>query len=166
MLEELFVDEEIFSWVKVIFVVGNVFLTALIFFKMSEYKKYEDHVEKHHQNPNKDKVCMVIAHPDDEAMFFVPTIKDLVSSGKTVSLICFSNGNYEGLGKEREKELKNSCDILGISSVKIINHKELQDGPNNKWSTHLIAEILGKHVKEEKYGTIITFDEFGISLME
>jgi N-acetylglucosaminylphosphatidylinositol deacetylase len=47
---------------------------------------------------------IVIAHPDDEAMFFVPTIKYL-RKYNNISLLCLSNGNATGLGRIREKEL-------------------------------------------------------------
>jgi len=36
----------------------------------------------------------VIAHPDDEAMFFTPTIKEIQSQGRDVFLLCLSSGNY------------------------------------------------------------------------
>lgn len=40
------------------------------------------------------RVLLVIAHPDDEVMFFGPLITSLVQSGSTnVYLLCFSYGN-------------------------------------------------------------------------
>jgi hypothetical protein len=38
------------------------------------------------------RVLFVIAHPDDEAMFFVPTVVQLVNSGVQVHLLCLSSG--------------------------------------------------------------------------
>lgn len=35
---------------------------------------------------------VVIAHPDDEAMFFAPTILGLARLKQQVSLLCFSSG--------------------------------------------------------------------------
>jgi hypothetical protein len=38
------------------------------------------------------KVLLVTAHPDDEAMFFVPTITALRASDADVVLLCLSTG--------------------------------------------------------------------------
>lgn len=46
----------------------------------------------------------VIAHPDDEAMFFVPSIVNLRQNNR-LYLLCLSTGNFAGLGRIREKEL-------------------------------------------------------------
>nr|XP_008532831.1 PREDICTED: N-acetylglucosaminyl-phosphatidylinositol de-N-acetylase isoform X1 [Equus przewalskii] len=67
---------------------------------------------------------LVIAHPDDEAMFFAPTVLGLARLRHRVSLLCFSAGNYYNQGEIRKKELLQSCDVLGIppSSVRIIDN--------------------------------------------
>lgn len=39
------------------------------------------------------RVLLVIAHPDDECMFFGPTIFRLCEQGTEVYLLCLSNGN-------------------------------------------------------------------------
>uniref|UniRef100_A0A9L0TSL9 N-acetylglucosaminylphosphatidylinositol deacetylase n=1 Tax=Equus caballus TaxID=9796 RepID=A0A9L0TSL9_HORSE len=69
---------------------------------------------------------LVIAHPDDEAMFFAPTVLGLARLRHRVSLLCFSAGNYYNQGEIRKKELLQSCDVLGIppSSVRIIDNRE------------------------------------------
>lgn len=38
------------------------------------------------------RVLIVIAHPDDETIFFSPTISALRSAGQEVYLLCFTNG--------------------------------------------------------------------------
>ncbi len=55
----------------------------------------------------------MIAHPDDEAMFFAPSIIQL-NNFNNISVLCLSNGNYAGLGKTREKELEKSCEVFEI----------------------------------------------------
>ncbi len=60
--------------------------------------------------PAADAVLLVIAHPDDESMFFVPTI--LLQSN--ISILCLSNGDYDGLGIVRESELQRASEHFGI----------------------------------------------------
>jgi N-acetylglucosaminylphosphatidylinositol deacetylase len=45
-------------------------------------------------------VLIVIAHPDDEVMFFLPLISQLSGVFK-IHLLCISNGNADGLGETR-----------------------------------------------------------------
>ena len=37
---------------------------------------------------------LVIAHPDDESMFFVPTILALAAAGRRVRILCLSTGSW------------------------------------------------------------------------
>jgi len=66
-------------------------------------------------------IHLLIAHPDDEAMFFAPTLLALTSPAlnNTVSVLCLSNGNAENLGPIREKELVASCEILGVDRTRV-----------------------------------------------
>uniref|UniRef100_A0A0G4FLU6 N-acetylglucosaminylphosphatidylinositol deacetylase n=1 Tax=Chromera velia CCMP2878 TaxID=1169474 RepID=A0A0G4FLU6_9ALVE len=71
------------------------------------------------------RVLLVIAHPDDESMFFSPTLKLLQSLNgergqtKEVSILCLSNGNFAGLGSVREKELTKAAESFGIPSERV-----------------------------------------------
>lgn len=42
------------------------------------------------------KICLLIAHPDDEAMFFSPTILALAAyeAGNHIKILCLSSGLY------------------------------------------------------------------------
>lgn len=75
------------------------------------------------------RVLVLTAHPDDECMFFSPTITSLtqaqvflhahqdlsVSSAKSdVFSFCLSSGDAGGLGEVRKRELDGSLDVLGI----------------------------------------------------
>uniref|UniRef100_A0A8D2LER9 N-acetylglucosaminylphosphatidylinositol deacetylase n=1 Tax=Varanus komodoensis TaxID=61221 RepID=A0A8D2LER9_VARKO len=80
------------------------------------------------------RALFVTAHPDDEAMFFAPTILCLARA--ELWLLCGSTGNYYHQGDIRKKELLESCMALGIplSHVTIVDHSK----------TH--APVLGSRV--------------------
>lgn len=62
------------------------------------------------------RVLLVTAHPDDECLFFAPTILSLQKNSPSSELcsLCLSVGNADGLGVVRRKELEDSLDVLGI----------------------------------------------------
>lgn len=62
------------------------------------------------------RICLLIAHPDDEAMFFAPAVLALTrpGSGNHVKILCLSSGNAEGLGDTRKRELVKSGLVLGL----------------------------------------------------
>ena len=62
------------------------------------------------------RICLLIAHPDDEAMFFAPTVLALTrpSTGNHVKILCLSTGDADGLGETRRKELVKSAMMLGL----------------------------------------------------
>lgn len=89
------------------------------------------------------RVLLLTAHPDDEAMFFSPTLlalkdapirasevqtdaseqvffstEDLPTSRSKVFSLCLSTGNAEGLGSVRTAELSQSLDLLGLDADK------------------------------------------------
>lgn len=84
------------------------------------------------------RVLLLTAHPDDEAMFFGPTLLALASASPPgeapidlqdhsqavlsipkpkleVFSLCLSTGNADGLGNVRAAELEASLDIFGVS---------------------------------------------------
>ena len=57
-------------------------------------------------------------------MFFVPSIMNLKKSNN-LYLLCLSNGNFDGLGKIREKELHASAKYLGFIDSYVVDHPNL-----------------------------------------
>nr|XP_044601443.1 N-acetylglucosaminyl-phosphatidylinositol de-N-acetylase isoform X1 [Equus asinus] len=108
---------------------------------------------------------LVIAHPDDEAMFFAPTVLGLARLRHRVSLLCFSAGNYYNQGEIRKKELLQSCDVLGIppSGVRIIDNRDFPDDPGVQWDTQRVASVLLWHIEENGINLVVTFDAGGVS---
>ncbi|KAK2879761.1 hypothetical protein Q8A73_023573 [Channa argus] len=111
------------------------------------------------------RVLIVTAHPDDECMFFAPTIIRLVELNACVHLLCLSEGNYYNQGIQRKQELLNSCAVLGIpaSRITVVDHKELPDDPKAEWSISLVSAVIVKHVMVHSFNMVLTFDERGVS---
>lgn len=128
------------------------------------------------------RICLLIAHPDDEAMFFSPTLLALThpETGNHIKILCLSNGNATGLGQLREKELMASAEILGLRSgedVLVLDSPDFVDGMDTKWDTEKIAEVLrqafgGQMAKKKDtdgdaptatIDVLVTFDRHGVS---
>ncbi|XP_054749417.1 N-acetylglucosaminyl-phosphatidylinositol de-N-acetylase-like [Lytechinus pictus] len=111
-------------------------------------------------------VLLVISHPDDECMFFSPSILALNSSLHTsVHILCLSNGDYYGQGELRGKELILSCAILGIPScnVTVLNESELPDDPKALWDEELVSKLVLHQIVKCDAQIVLTFDKHGVS---
>ena len=64
------------------------------------------------------RIVFLIAHPDDEAMFFAPTLLALTRPelGNHVKVLCLSSGDADGLGETRKREIRESVRLLGVRS--------------------------------------------------
>ncbi|XP_030648903.1 N-acetylglucosaminyl-phosphatidylinositol de-N-acetylase [Chanos chanos] len=115
--------------------------------------------------PGDVRVLLVTAHPDDECMFFAPTIIRLVELNVSILVLCLSSGNYYNQGVQRQKELLDSCAVLGIpaSQVTIIDDKELPDDPKVEWSVALTSSLILKHIRTHSINLVLTFDGRGVS---
>ncbi|KAF9010115.1 putative deacetylase LmbE-like domain-containing protein, partial [Cyathus striatus] len=130
------------------------------------------------------KILLLTAHPDDECMFFAPTILNLTPPTKQVILsdavephpagltssaelfsLCLSNGDADGLGVIRKAELSRSLDVLGIEPGNrwITDHPCLKDNFTSVWDPEIIANVVRPYVLENRITTILTFDYQGIS---
>mmetsp|Transcript_46486 Transcript_46486/g.119965 ORF Transcript_46486/g.119965 Transcript_46486/m.119965 type:complete len:270 (-) Transcript_46486:17-826(-) len=117
-------------------------------------------------------VAFVFAHPDDETMFFSPTILRIKEqyANSRILLICLSNGDYDGKGAIREKELHQAASSLGIDgkrdSVILVKDSRLQDGPHF-WDEEVVKSVVDRVIapfRREGGGmTLFTFDEGGVS---
>lgn len=102
----------------------------------------------------KDTSLLLIAHPDDESMFFAPT---LLSLGKNAIVLCLSHGNYYGRGETRKGEMRRLCKYLGAKLL-------LFDFADNEdWDPKLVCKIIGLAQNVYGFGRIYTFDENGVS---
>ncbi|CAJ1064382.1 N-acetylglucosaminyl-phosphatidylinositol de-N-acetylase [Xyrichtys novacula] len=111
------------------------------------------------------RALVVTAHPDDECMFFAPSIIQLLDLNVSVYLLCLSEGNYYNQGALRRQELLDSCAVLGIpdSRVTVINHKKLPDDPKAEWSVSLVSSLIVNHIRDHSFNMVLTFDGRGVS---
>lgn len=139
------------------------------------------------------RVILLIAHPDDESMFFSPTLLRLTdpSLGNHVKILCLSTGNADGLGDTRKKELEAAAVNLGVrkrEDVFTLEDARFKDGMKEHWDEKEIAKVLAQafapgaavpHANDKKtkkkttsssnegpqatIDAIITFDQHGIS---
>lgn len=121
-------------------------MTLLLTIYHHKLNKQQSEIKEFYKNTS--SLLLVIAHPDDEALFFVPSFESLNIPGIQNYLLCISNGNSDGKGHLREKELENSCKILRIEHHKVLHDPNLQDSKKNEWDPNLIAQHVADYVKE------------------
>ncbi|KAI1435141.1 putative deacetylase LmbE-like domain-containing protein [Xylaria sp. CBS 124048] len=133
------------------------------------------------------RVCLLIAHPDDEAMFFAPTVLALTrpGTGNHVKILCLSTGNADGKGETRRRELVQSAMLLGLrreDDIFVVDSPDFPDSMTTTWDTEQISSLLcrafaphiatasklssSSHRKESAPAAIdalITFDNSGVS---
>ncbi|KAH8971276.1 hypothetical protein BDL97_02G132300 [Sphagnum fallax] len=114
----------------------------------------------------KTNVLLLVAHPDDESMFFGPTLLSLSKlGGYSIRVICLSTGNADGLGARRKLEMVAACSVLKVpeDNVEVLDHPALQDGFGCHWDQPLILKLLQQAVTTHNIHVILTFDSYGVS---
>lgn len=116
--------------------------------------------------PKCQRVLIVTAHPDDECMFFGPTILSLLRRNNcNVYLLCLSNGNFEQKGNIRREELWQACKILKLrdENITLVHATHLLDDPQIHWKSETIASHILKEIETLDIDALITFDREGVS---
>ncbi|KAE9377682.1 LmbE-like protein [Stipitochalara longipes BDJ] len=96
------------------------------------------------------RIGLLIAHCDDEAMFFSPTLQALtkLELKNHVEILCLSPGAERHLCETRKSELLKSAKILGLSSSSDItileDHARFPDSMTTPWSPDHIADELSQ----------------------
>mmetsp|Transcript_11238 Transcript_11238/g.22831 ORF Transcript_11238/g.22831 Transcript_11238/m.22831 type:complete len:288 (-) Transcript_11238:255-1118(-) len=110
------------------------------------------------------RVALVIAHPDDEAVFFWPTLLHLRALGVHLSVLCLSTGNADGLGEVRREEMQRSCASISVtgSDLVILDVEELQDG-FREWPIDVVAKRVREFLQDRQASLVLTFDGVGVS---
>ena len=153
-------------WYKNIFIVIGVLLAAALLesLKTKKLKTMFEVNDIKSELSSIGSVLLIIAHPDDEIMFWTPTLKTLTSNNITMKILCLSNGNYDGLGELREKEFDNVSRELNFPDNQILNIPELQDNIKKYWEPSIVSQQIEDFLKYNKdVKTILTFDENGVT---
>lgn len=113
------------------------------------------------------RVLLVTAHPDDESMFFGPTLLALARRRRRcqVYVLCLSNGNYDQLGAVRRDELWRACAMLRVPAARItlVQATQLADDPQLVWRSEVVAKLVLQHVEALGCDAVCTFDRDGVS---
>ncbi|KAI0424450.1 putative deacetylase LmbE-like domain-containing protein [Xylaria sp. FL1042] len=125
------------------------------------------------------RICLLIAHPDDEAMFFAPTVLSLTrpDTGNHVKILCLSTGNADGLGETRRRELVKSALLLGLrkeDDIFCLDSPDFPDSMTATWDSDRISALLSsafaprltsgpKEAPTAAIDALITFDGSGVS---
>jgi N-acetylglucosaminylphosphatidylinositol deacetylase len=110
-------------------------------------------------------VGLVIAHPDDESLFFLPSLLHLLSHSVPAFVLCLSNGDVDGRGREREKELHRCLSLLRIPPDRLMlcNDERLRDGLTASWPHAAIHQQLSAFLSSFPITDLLTFDHRGVS---
>lgn len=154
---------------KLVFIILIVILIFVIAFVYSN--SFSDNVknETNRQflaslgvSDGRKKILLMFAHPDDETMFFTPTLLALKEGGAEIHLLCLSSGNHYKLGAEREKEMKQLASSLEIPEDHV-HVGTFIDKPGLTWSHLDVSNELEKYVNKWDIDSVITFDQKGAS---
>src|SRR4051794_19396014 len=90
------------------------------------------------------RIILLIAHPDDESMFFSPALQALThpSLQNHLKILCMSTGNSDGLGATRRAELEKAAVTLGVrrkEDVFILDDERFKDGLKEEWKAEEIS---------------------------
>ncbi|GLA43670.1 hypothetical protein AnigIFM63309_001601 [Aspergillus niger] len=130
-----------------------VFLYLLLAYYLAGDPRLVPHTIQQARN-----VLLVTAHPDDETLFFSPTILHGRNNPDVTR-------DYHGQGDIRKGEIERSCAALGIPSDRcvVLEHGALQDNPKKWWRQDVIQDIVAHYVHMWKVDLIYTFDDGGVS---
>lgn len=99
---------------------------------------------------------LVVAHPDDETLFF----GGMLLRNKKVhwTVVCVTDGNYQGRGTERRLELKRACQKLKVKTSLCL---DFADHPKKRLPVDRLKAELRKFTGFDLIYTHNPFGEYG-----
>jgi LmbE family N-acetylglucosaminyl deacetylase len=95
---------------------------------------------------------LVVAHPDDETIFFGGTLMSLKKRGWKVIVV--TDGNADGQGASRHAQLSEACRLLGVRNF------EQWDFPD-RFETRLNVDAIMERLAAEKPNVVFTHGIIG-----
>ena len=165
--EQIFKTQDIFNYF-LLFIISTNFLliiSLLLQIKKGTKLKAMFNLKKLESDVSKIKsILLIIAHPDDEIMFYTPTIKVLLNYNIKLKILCLSNGNYDKIGHIRTEEFKQVSKYLKLEDNELIDDPDLQDNITKFWDEKVVSQKISDFLKKNNdIETILTFDEYGIT---
>ena len=165
--EQIFKTQDIFNYF-LLFIISTNFLliiSLLLQIKKGTKLKAMFNLKKLESDVSKIKsILLIIAHPDDEIMFYTPTIKVLLHYNIKLKILCLSNGNYDKIGHIRTEEFKQVSKYLKLEDNELIDDPDLQDNITKFWDEKVVSQKISDFLKKNNdIETILTFDEYGIT---
>lgn len=107
---------------------------------------------------------LVTAHPDDESMFFGPTLRGLREMGHDMYLLSLTTGDSQGLGPVRSRELDAAAREWGVSEAVALDHPTFRDALSVWDITAASAAVVSYASRiRRRLSIVVTFDWNGIS---
>jgi LmbE family N-acetylglucosaminyl deacetylase len=113
------------------------------------------------------RCAFILAHGDDETMFFAPTITDIKKMGHEVYLQVMTAGSLKAdpRSSTRKMELLKAAHILGISheNVEVVEDVKLQE--RGHWLDHMdvVKAHVNNFVQRNAITHIYTYDRLGVT---
>tara|TARA_Y100001934_G_C12075771_1_gene642319 strand:+ start:119 stop:817 length:699 start_codon:yes stop_codon:yes gene_type:complete len=108
-------------------------------------------IENFHRH---EKILVVIAHPDDETLYF----GGLILQSTQVDIVCITDGNNQGNGPARLNCLNEAARQLGADSVRCL---DFDDDPVFHLPIEELGEKLISIVKPDNYRAVFTHSPYG-----
>jgi N-acetylglucosaminylphosphatidylinositol deacetylase len=153
----------------------SLFVISTILFHFGWIRKNKNippFISDKSKNLTTKNICFTVAHPDDEVMFFGPTIRYLASfKNHRIHILSLTPGNYYGLGETRRREMKECCTNLvqtgfkwnNFENLEIVDEPTLPDHPTIQWNEDLCHQIISDYIRKHRIDVLVSFDEYGIS---
>lgn len=119
---------------------------------------------------NRLALLAIFAHPDDESLAMGGTLARYAHAGVEVSLLCATRGEWglisdpalatrENLAEVREGELREACQVLGISQLHFL---DCPDSHVNHTDWPEVEEKIVRHIRKLRPDVIVTFGPDGL----
>lgn len=145
-----------------LFYVHSLFLFLAFLVQSQIFRRTVSNFDFYRDSTAAQKVLVLTAHPDDECLFFAPTIQALSRAERgtmgsdplndrflapvQLYTLCLSTGDADGLGNIRREELDRSLGVLGVASNsrRVLDHPCVLPGS----STQRLSDILYRDLQD------------------